>query len=83
MTNTVFQAKLDSLQTAIDAEQQVIADALGQLQTENQSLRDQIAAGITPEQLQAHADRIDTIIADVNSTIPDLPPAGEGGDTPV
>lgn len=73
MTNAELTQKFDTLQATIDAEQQEIANALQALSDENQTLRDQIAAGASPEQLQAHADRVDAIIADVQETIPNLP----------
>lgn len=48
-------------------------DAINALETENQALRDQIAEGFTNEQLQAHADRVDAIIAGVKEIVPNLP----------
>jgi ABC-type transporter Mla subunit MlaD len=68
--------KVTDLQAAVDAEQQEIADALAALQTEIQRLTDIIAAGsgATPEELQTVVDNLNAVIADVQSTIPNLPP---------
>lgn len=73
LTVADLTAKLDALQVTVDEEQQEIANALGALTTEVASLKEIIAAGSDQTALQAAVDKIDAIIADVKTTIPNLP----------
>lgn len=63
--------KVDALQTALDAEQQEIQEAIAALNTTVQELRDQIAnnEGGTVEERQALADKLDAIKTDLEGTI--------------
>lgn len=63
--------KVDDLQTALDAEQLQIADAIAQLQTTINDLRANETANGTPEERQALADKLDAIKTDLEGTIPD------------
>lgn len=73
MANSIEEltAKVDALQAALDAEQQQIAAAIAALQQTVGELQDTIADGGTEEQRQALSDKLDAIITDLQSTIPD------------
>lgn len=63
-----LSAKVDSLQTALDEEQQQVANKIAELEAVAAELR---ASGGTTADRQAVADKIDAIAADLKSTIPD------------
>lgn len=66
-TNDKLNEKLDTLQTALDAEQEQVQAAIDKLQKEVDDLK---AAEIVPD---STIDRLDGIIADLKSTIKDEP----------
>src|SRR5688572_5206428 len=61
-------AKVNELQTALDAEQEQIAAAIEALTAEITQLREDVAQGGTVEERQALADRLDSIRADLEGT---------------
>lgn len=67
-------AKVDALQTALDTEQQEIADAIAALQQSITDLQAMVADGGTVEERQALADKLDAIKADLEGTISSTPP---------
>lgn len=66
-------AKVDALQTALDTEQQEIADAIAALQQSITDLQAMVADGGTVEERQALADKLDAIKADLEGTISNEP----------
>lgn len=70
-----LSAKVDELQTALDAEQQEIQDAINGLNTVITDLQGQVASGGTEADRQAVLDKLNTIKADLEATIT---PAGNG-----
>lgn len=75
-----LSAKVDLLQADLDAEQQQVVDLLASqtaaIDSLNQTVADLkgiIEATGTPEEIQAVSDKIDAVIADLQSTIPDAP----------
>lgn len=66
-----LSAKVDTLQTALDEEQQQIKDAIDSLNQIVTDLKAQVADGGTAEERQAVADKIDAVITDLKGTIPD------------
>lgn len=73
MANSIkeLSEKVDTLQSALDTEQEQIAAAIAGLQTTVDELKAIIADGGTEKERQALADKIDGIIVDLKSTIPD------------
>lgn len=73
-----LNAKLDQLQSDLDAEQQAVANKIAELEAVAEALR---VSGGSDADRQAAADKIDAIAADLKATIPDdvvpEPPAPE------
>jgi chromosome condensin MukBEF complex kleisin-like MukF subunit len=68
-----LSTKVDELQTALDTEQQQIADAFAAFLAEVADLKAQLLAGGTEAERQAVSDKLDAAIADLQATIPDAP----------
>ena len=66
-----LSAKVDTLQTALDTEQEQIAAAIAALQQTVTDLNAIIAEGGTAEERQALSDKLDAVITDLQGTIPD------------
>lgn len=68
-----LSAKVDSLQSAIDSEQEQIQTVIQGLKDANASLQAIIDAGgtVDPAELDALSAKIDTAISDLQSTVPD------------
>lgn len=62
--------KVDELQTALDNEQIAIQAAIDTLTAANVDLTAQVAAGGTEAERQAIVDKINSVIADLQATIP-------------
>lgn len=62
-------AKVDELQTALDAEQVQIADAIAALQTTVTDLTAQVVSGGTEADRQAVVDKISAVITDLQATV--------------
>ena len=80
-TTAELSAKVDELQSALDAEQQQVADLLAEknstIETLNATITDlqaQVADGGTPEERQAILDKLTTLKSDLEATVP---PPGE------
>lgn len=73
MANSIKELteKVDTLQSALDAEQEQILAAIGGLETTVAELKAIIADGGTEEERQALADKIDAVIVDLKATVPD------------
>lgn len=81
--NDDLLAKIDTLQTTVNDVQQKLADALAAkdaliaqqqaqldaLNVAKSALETELASSVTPEQTQAAIAKIDTVIADVASTV--------------
>lgn len=73
MANSISElsAKVDVLQTKLDAEQAQIATAIANLQQTVADLQAIIADGGTEAERQALSDKLDAVISDLESTVPD------------
>lgn len=61
--------KVDELQTALDAEQQQVADAIAALNTTISDLQALVSAGGTEADRQAILDKLNTIKTDLEGTV--------------
>jgi len=75
-TNKEIDAKVDELQTALDAEQQQVKDLLAEKETTITTLNEtittlqaQVADGGTPEERQATLDKLTALKTDLESTV--------------
>src|SRR5687767_10199996 len=67
--------KVDHLQHVLNEEQAQIAAAIAALQKSVDDLQAIIVDGGTEAERQAVSDKLDAVIADLQSTIPDTPPS--------
>lgn len=68
------QAKVTELQTALDAEQEQIKQAIDALTATIEQLRADVAGGGTEAERQQVVDQIQSVVDDLKGTIPDEPP---------
>lgn len=66
-----LNAKVDELQAALDLEQEQIAASIATLQQAVTDLTQQLADGGTEAERQAVLDKLNSAIADLQSTIPE------------
>lgn len=66
-----LSTKVDALQVALDAEQAQIAAAIDGLSATIVDLQAQLAAGVTPDAVQAIIDKVQNIKADLEGTVAD------------
>jgi len=64
-----LNSKVDELQTALDAEQIEIANAIAALQAIVTDLQTQVAAGGTEADRQAVMDKLNAVITDLQATV--------------
>lgn len=64
-----LSTKVDELQSALDTEQQEVADAIAALQAVATDLQGQLAAAGTEADRQAILDKLNAAITDLQSTI--------------
>ena len=68
-----LSALVDSLQSALDNEQAQISKAIDDLKAVIVELEGKLASAATPEEIQAVADKVSSVISDLEGTIPDEP----------
>ena len=66
-----LSAKVDELQVSLDNEQAAIAEAIDGLNQTIVDLQEQLAAGATPEAIQAVIDKVVAVKADLEGTVGD------------
>jgi prefoldin subunit 5 len=66
-----LSAKVDELQVSLDQEQAAIAAAIDSLNQTIVDLQEQLAAGATPEAIQAVIDKVVAVKADLEGTVGD------------
>lgn len=77
LTVAQLSEKVDALQVALDEEQAEVLAKVGELETTIAELRATIEAGADTAALQAIGDKLDTITADLKSTVEPSSPAPE------
>lgn len=68
-----LSAKVDELQTKLDAEQQQVQDAINNLNSVVAQLQQQLTDGGTAEERQAVLDKLNATISDLEGTVADAP----------
>lgn len=67
-----LKAKVDQLQSTLDTEQEQMRAKITELEGINAQPLAQVADGGTPEERQALSEKLNAVIEDIKSTIPDV-----------